>query len=117
LSEIKVTSVENKPEAPWIRRTFGGVVFTENYMEKEEKEIENLKEVIEMNGLKEEEIYKSLANSQRTITQDSNNALNQAVIMDKDASIKQNNPVYIAEDLFPESVARGRMIKSKTGGI
>jgi len=93
-------------------------------MEKEEKEIENLKEVIEMNGLKgnillqaiyliliEEEIYKSLANSQRTITQDSNNALNQAVIMDKDASIKQNNPVYIAEDLFPESVARGNYFK------
>ena len=52
LAEIKVSSVENKPEAPWIKRTFGGVVFTENYTEKEEKEIENLKEVIKLNGLK-----------------------------------------------------------------
>lgn len=52
LSEIKVTTVENKPEAPWIRRTFGGVIFTENYMEKEEREIDDLQEIIQRNGLK-----------------------------------------------------------------
>lgn len=55
----------------------------------------------------EEEIYKSLANSQRTITQDSNNALNQALIIDKDVNTKPNHPVFIAEDIFPESVPRG----------
>jgi len=45
-------SVENRPEAPWIKRTFGGVMFTENFLDKEEKEIDNLNEVIKLNNLK-----------------------------------------------------------------
>ena len=45
-------SPENRPEAPWIRRQQGGVVFTENYLDREEKEIENLSEVIIANNLK-----------------------------------------------------------------
>lgn len=117
LDDIKVTAVENKPEAPWIRRTFGGVIFTENYMEKEEREIEDLQEIIQKNGLKEEEIYKSLANSHRTGgTHESNSALNQAVILEQEAS-KRNNPVYIAEDIFAGGGGKGRMMKSRTGGI
>jgi hypothetical protein len=47
-----MASVENRPEAPWIRRNFGGVIFTENFLEREEKDIENLNEVIIKNGLK-----------------------------------------------------------------
>lgn len=30
LENIKVDSVENKPEAPWIKRNESGVVFTDN---------------------------------------------------------------------------------------
>ena len=77
-------------------------------MEKEEREIEDLQEIIQKNGLKEEEIYKSLANPHRTGgTHESNNALNQAVIMEQEASNKQSNPVYIAEDIFPGNVGKG----------
>jgi hypothetical protein len=47
-----MASVEHRPEAPWIRRNFGGVIFTENFLEREEKEIDNLQEVIRQNGLK-----------------------------------------------------------------
>jgi len=43
-----------------------------------------------------------LANSHRTGgTHESNSALNQAVIMEQEASNKHNNHVYIAEDVFP----------------
>lgn len=43
-----------------------------------------------------------MANSHRTGgTHESNSALNQAVIMEQEASNKHNNPVYIAEDIFP----------------
>lgn len=46
-------SVENRPEAPWIKRNPEGVVFTtEDSLQKEEKEIPDLKEIIERNGLK-----------------------------------------------------------------
>ena len=51
-------SVENRPEAPWIRRTQGGVVFTENYLDREEREIENLSEVIIANNLKGDLLFK-----------------------------------------------------------
>jgi len=36
-------------------------------MQKEQKDIENLREVILANGLKEEEVYKSLGNSQKNL--------------------------------------------------
>jgi hypothetical protein len=45
-------TVEHRPEAPWIRRNLGGVIFTENFLEREEKEIDNLNEIIRANGLK-----------------------------------------------------------------
>lgn len=45
-------AVENRPEAPWIKRNPEGIVFTEDFMQKEQKEIENLREVILANGLK-----------------------------------------------------------------
>ena len=48
----KVLAVENRPEAPWIKRNPEGIVFTEDFMQKEQKEIENLREVILANGLK-----------------------------------------------------------------
>ena len=51
IEDISVRSVENRAEAPWIRRNMGGVIFTENFLEREEKEIENLNEVIRANGL------------------------------------------------------------------
>jgi len=47
-----VLAVENRPEAPWIKRNPEGIVFTEDFMQKEQKEIENLREVILANGLK-----------------------------------------------------------------
>ena len=47
-----------------------------------------------------------MANSHRTgRTHESNSALNQAVIMEQEASNKRNNPVYIAEDIFPGGTA------------
>lgn len=52
INEISVSSVESKPEAPWIRRNTVGVIFTENLLDREEKEIDNLNEIIRENNLK-----------------------------------------------------------------
>lgn len=48
-------SVDLRPEAPWIKRNMGGVVFTENFLDREEKEIENLQEIVRAHNLNRKE--------------------------------------------------------------
>lgn len=55
-------SVENRPEAPWIRRNPEGIIFTDDFMQREEKEIEDLREVIAANGLKGNGYYGVISN-------------------------------------------------------
>ena len=35
LEKINISCIENRPEAPWVRRTADGIVFTNNILEKE----------------------------------------------------------------------------------
>lgn len=47
LKDIKISSIENRPEAPWIKRTSSGIVFTNNLIEKEAYEVYDVKELID----------------------------------------------------------------------
>ncbi len=122
-----MASVENRPEAPWIRRNFGGVIFTENFLEREEKEIENLNEVIQKNGLKgkkqpkssnfiADEIYESLGKtekSEKTIpnnTEVSRKDLNDAMFID-DSNLKQDKllePTEFSSDNLLQSTLKAQ---------
>jgi len=115
-----MNSVEPRPEAPWIRRNFGGVIFTENFLEREEKEIENLNEVIRANNLKgtfslqfslnisAEEIYASLEKTEKVVKPEikpsdrsSRNELDQAVIIENDSTLQRDrllDPTILSSD-------------------
>lgn len=47
LQNISVNSVENRPEAPWIKRTINGIIFTNNIIEKEAYEVYDVNELID----------------------------------------------------------------------
>lgn len=47
LKDIKISSVENRPEAPWIKRNKTGIIFTNNLIEKEAYEVNDVKELID----------------------------------------------------------------------
>lgn len=46
LEKINVDCVENRPEAPWIRRTSAGIVFTNNIIENEAYLVSNVNELL-----------------------------------------------------------------------
>ncbi len=43
--------VENKPEAPWIKRTNKGIVFTDYLQENSEMEVDNLRDLLKNTNL------------------------------------------------------------------
>lgn len=47
LEKIDISCVENRPEAPWIRRTADGIVFTNNILEKEAYFVGDVGELLE----------------------------------------------------------------------
>lgn len=47
LEKIDISCVENRPEAPWIRRTADGIVFTNNILEKEAYFVGDVDELLE----------------------------------------------------------------------
>lgn len=46
LSDLKITSVESKPEAPWIKRTEEGIIFTSDIISTEASEVRDLNELL-----------------------------------------------------------------------
>lgn len=46
LLDLKITSVENRPEAPWIKRSTEGIIFTNNIIQSEVTEISDLSELL-----------------------------------------------------------------------
>ena len=47
LKEIGISSVENRPEAPWIKRNNDGIVFTNNLIEKEAYDVYDVNELLD----------------------------------------------------------------------
>jgi hypothetical protein len=47
LEKIDISCVESRPEAPWIRRTADGIVFTNNILEKEAYFVGDVGELLE----------------------------------------------------------------------
>lgn len=46
LDDLKITSVENRPEAPWIKRTEEGIIFTSDIISTEASEVRDLGELL-----------------------------------------------------------------------
>lgn len=46
LSDLKITSVENRPEAPWIKRSEEGIVFTSDIISTEASEVRDVGELL-----------------------------------------------------------------------
>eukprot|EP01017_Pseudomicrothorax_dubius_P034550 TRINITY_DN4753_c0_g4_i2.p1 TRINITY_DN4753_c0_g4~~TRINITY_DN4753_c0_g4_i2.p1 ORF type:complete len:1181 (-),score=268.49 TRINITY_DN4753_c0_g4_i2:134-3676(-) len=53
LAKVDHTSVENKPEAPWIRRNNKGIIFTEKIIEDVEHDVDDIDAFLKDNNLKE----------------------------------------------------------------
>jgi len=109
IGEVTMNSVDPRPEAPWIRRNFGGVIFTENFIDREEKEIENLNEVIKAKGLKAPDVYESLEKASPTQKTDGGESqksskqdfLNEAMIVENDSNLVRDKllePTLLSSD-------------------
>lgn len=98
-------------------------MFTENFLDKEEKEIDNLNEVIKLNNLKSirnlaqinslaEDIYDSIEKStkrseeEKTTKKESGNNLDDAILLENESTIKQEKVVY--NDVLEENVLAGK---------
>jgi hypothetical protein len=47
LLNININNIENRPEAPWVRRSSAGIIFTNNILEKEAYLVSDVDELLE----------------------------------------------------------------------
>ena len=52
IKSLNVSVVENRPEAPWIKRNSEGMIFTENILANEERPISSFQELVATTDVK-----------------------------------------------------------------